>query len=282
MVLSMTAFGRAPIDGTPYVIEIQSINKKGLDIALSFPREFSLFETEARAEVATLIQRGQVTVKIFGKKSSNAGPLSLERCKAAYLELSQIARETSPTLQITFRDVMDFLLHAEEEIVSLSHLKEALAKALDAFMEMKRVEGNHLRLALLENIHLIEKGLSILEGGSGEVVKRYEIKILERLKEVKELTPEDRDRVLREVVIYADRLDITEEIVRFRSHIAQVRELLQGKGASIGRTLEFLIQEKGREANTMGAKSGEIEMTREIIVIKGEIEKMRQQVQNIE
>lgn len=286
MTKSMTAFAkvRFTAEGRQYQIEISSVNRKGFDFYLYSPREFSFLETAFRKQIMEVTSRGQVTVRFSPDQVK--GNVSLDLFKKVHLELHQVAKSLDPRFEVSFENVLEWaksggdLAFEETELVTAS--LEALHLAIKDWLAMKEVEGKALANDLLDRAHLIEKALSRIESYKDLIVSRLREKLLEKIQEVKELIAEDQERVLREVVIYAERVDVSEEITRLKSHISQLKTLLGKKGESAGRGLDFLIREMQREANTISSKATDLTLIQDSLLIKEEIEKMREQVQNIE
>lgn len=288
----MTAFGRSrfSLNGRAHILEIQSVNRKGLEISVNIPSDLGFVEIFLRTEIKKMCQRGYLTCKILNDSSVNHR-MSSESFKKIHENLVGIAQEIDPNYKISFDHVLEVALRGTgiieiEEKEAEKIIKVALDNAINDFLLMRTDEGEALGEDISDRLIQIGKVCRrISEKGAGSP-KRLEDRITERLKEVVLLGPEDRDRLMREVIIYADRADITEEITRLRSHIEQMQELVKGKKErkeeAIGRTLEFLLQEMVREINTTSAKSQDLEIINDVIFIKREIEKIREQVQNIE
>lgn len=282
MVLSMTGFARVKIGC--YLVEIQTINKKGAEISLSFPRELALKESFIRKKLGSLLQRGHAFVKIF-REGTDAFKISKEVCKKAHSALVEIAHSLDPSYKVSFETVLSVLdqFNFSEESQDLeweSIWNQGLDELWQMLIKMKEEEGRALAKDIRMRNEAILAAVLVLEKENQKAPELFGKKILERLESLKAIVDEDRERVLREVVIYAEKVDITEEVVRMRSHISQLEKLLKGSLEPIGRTIDFLVQEMMREANTMGSKAPL--SVNEVVFIKGEIEKIRQQGSNIE
>lgn len=288
MCKSMTAYGRASknLSFGKLVIEILSVNRKALDVSVYLPKDLLCFDIDVRKWISSKIERGQVTVRIS---------LTMEeerRIRGFLPQLMHLQKEwnsIAETLEFDPKQsvTLSFLLGQLHE-PSLQNsegeehkLKEALSTvvhaALDELMERKRFEGELLARDLLERMHFIAEQIAGIEKKKQEPYEKYRQKITERLQEIEQITPELEDKVMREVVFLAERMDVTEELVRLNAHKEQFHQLLQTKDKAIGRTLEFLTQEMLREINTLGAK-----LTSSVVLIKSELEKIREQIQNIE
>lgn len=278
----MTGFGRAILTrGTSTLVaEVSAVNQRGLAISLHLPSQWTSLEPEISAAIRTKLQRGKVTLKLVLEQPSSipnvAEPLAqLRRLAHAHsipgepnwevlLRLSERQTQASPTLD----DVM------RADALSCCH------KALDELDVMRAREGESLRADLSARLGILSDLVDTMERSAASGPARQRDRLLHRLSELGlSLDPSD-ERVARELVIHADRSDISEEITRLRSHLAQGRALLDG--IAPGRTLDFLSQEFLREANTVGSKASEIATTQAVLAAKVEIERIREQVQNVE
>lgn len=286
----MTAFGRGAIDfeGIHFTVEIQSVNRKHLEIQVVLPRMLSLLETEVRSTVAATLFRGQISLRIqavFHKESPYRFqpnlPLAIE-LKKAWDAIGTALGEKGFTLEI-LKESPDILV-AELDESELSRLKRGLVCALETSLKeligMKEKEGQALYSDFTRRLETLHKGIAFIEKQSIGACDKWRKKLVARIQEVVSL-PENDERLLKEIALMAERLDITEECVRFQSHIVQFRDTLEQSGA-VGKTLEFILQELGREINTIGSKSQDVEISKRVIEIKAELERMREQVQNVE
>lgn len=289
MVLSMTAFGRVKkkIGSQTFNIEVHSLNRKGLDISLNLPLELSFAEMLIRKEVSKRCQRGHVTVK-FIPESVESEKITEEACKAVYQSLKKVAKALDKNFTVSFEQVVNVFLKfgntiAVDDKKVIKEITDAVNGALDNFFAMKEEEGKALVQDIEKRISLIEKSLKKIEKEGEKGPDRYREKIENRLKEMCELGVEEQSRIAREIVIFSEKADITEEVIRMKSHISQTRKLInEGDGKSIGREAQFLVQEMMREMNTISAKSTEVLGVNESIFVRSEIEKIKEQVQNIE
>jgi uncharacterized protein (TIGR00255 family) len=281
----MTGFARQKISN--FLVEIQTINKKGAEISLSLPRSLSLRENFIRKKIGMLLSRGHASIKIFSENNQDV-KVSLDSCQIMHSYLKDIAKSLDPSYVVTF----DMVLHAVQNFdVSKKHeedqeWEEEWEKGLDELWQkllfMKKQEGEVLAKDILARLDQINRSVANLEKENENAPELFANKIRERLEALKEINEADKERVLREVVIYAEKVDITEEVVRMRSHIVQLEKLLTSSNEPVGRTIDFLVQEMMREANTMGSKAPGVASMNHVIFIKGEIEKIRQQGSNIE
>ncbi len=290
----MTAFGRAEkiTSSGRFVLEIHSVNRKTLDIALYIPKDLIRFDIDLRQMIGEVVQRGSVTLRLsvtLDQNSTHLFSTYRERLKPLKEGWSKIAESLGldPKEEIN----LPFLLRQleataspdlypdDEEIKTI--LKELATEALSLFSERRKQEGQSLLEDMEARLKAIEKDVLKIKNKAQDAVKKYREKLLERIKEVS--TGEECDeRILREVALYAEKVDITEEIIRLETHLKQFSKELHTSQKSIGRTLDFMIQEMHREINTIASKSADIEISSLTITIKSELEKIREQVQNIE
>lgn len=292
MIRSMTGYGRAveTVDGRVYTVEIRSVNNRYLDCNVKLPRAYSFAEDAVKQRVKACVSRGKVDVMIgVAVPTGEAMKISLNRpvlegYLAAMKEIAddyQVRDDISVTSLTRFSDI--FIVEkaqADEDKLS-ADLISVVEKALDAYNAMRATEGqalaNDLRSRSVTILHLVEQ----VEARSPITVAEYRTRLENKMKEVLESTTIDESRILTEAAIFADKIAVDEETVRLRSHLQQMESMLQG-GGSIGRKLDFLMQEMNREANTIGSKSNDIAQARTVVDIKAELEKIREQMQNIE
>ncbi len=286
----MTGFGRAILDA-PFgrlTVEIQSVNRKYLEVFVSLPKEFSRFEHEVRKWVGDAVSRGGVSVRIFLIPTSNAveGFLPdvevLKELKKGWEKISLEIGSDPKKVDLPFI-MQHFPLQPKQDFASdedREGLHQGVSEALKAFIAMKQTEGKALSLDLSGRIKELERMLDEVEKHAPDATKKMRQKLLEKMEELLKTGPELEERLVREVALFSERVDVTEEIIRFRSHTTQFKALL--KGGIVGRKMDFLIQEMGREINTIGSKSMETKIAHLIVEMKSELEKIREQVQNLE
>ncbi len=292
MIKSMTGYGRAQgsFSGGEILVEIKSVNNRYLDCGVKLPRVYAFAEEAIKGLVQRTISRGKVDVFI---NISSAGAQNIKislntPVVEGYLSaLRQIARdyEVKDDISVStlsrFNDV--FLVEKQEE--DEDEVQEALlsvtATALEAFDQMRTVEGEALKKDLLQKAEEILELVSQVEERSPVTLAAYRERLLNKMREVLENSAVDEARVIQEAAIYADKIAVDEETVRLRSHIDQLRTMLE-EGGVIGRKLDFLMQEMNREANTIGSKGNDVEQARHVVDIKSQLEKIREQIQNIE
>ena len=292
MIKSMTGFGRFELAaaGHRLTVEIKSVNHRYLDLSIKMPRLLNEFESAMRSQVRELVQRGKVDMFIT-YESEEAEPAALtynEALAADYVRyINEISEKFSLRNDLTAMGLSrmpDVLTVKQEDVVSdqlSDSLKEAIAGALDAFVAAREREGEQLKNDLLLKLDRIEQLVKEVVLHAPEALAQYRERLLERMKEVLEAQPVDENRIAAEAAIYADKVCVDEEMVRLRTHIDHMREELK-KGGSVGRKLDFLTQEMNREANTTLSKVNDAGLADIAIEMKTEIEKIREQVQNIE
>lgn len=292
MIRSMTGYGRGDWaeGGKRIEVEAKSSNHRFLEIVLHLPRRLDPLEVQVRNQVRQRLSRGRVEISVQIDDASGGEPkleLNLAAACDYYRALKSlqehlgIAGEVRLETLVAFRD----LFIRKETPVDLDRewavLQGVVQKALDHLEEMRRQEGRALRQDLLGRLALIEEmGLEI-EKRNGEALPAYRDRLAQRLQALSEGIPVDPARLAQEVAILAERSDITEELVRLRSHLNQFREMLD-QAEPVGRKLDFLIQEMNRETNTIGSKSMDAGIGQTVVRVKSELEKIREQLQNIE
>jgi uncharacterized protein (TIGR00255 family) len=294
MLVSMTGFGRAVCEASfgRIVAEIQSVNRKYLEIFLSLPKELNRFDPEIRKWVGEHISRGQVSVRLFLSPSEEAlnqlmpDPALLKRMKKSWAKLAKACGTSEKEIDLPFLlQHMPTLSQGElggGEEEHLATLKECITEALKGVVGMKRREGQSLAIDISQRLNELERIVRQIEMAAPDTVAKQRQKLRDRIQEVLVPGTELDERLLREIALFAERVDIAEEITRFASHIGQFREILQAKNGQVGRKLDFLVQEMGREINTIGSKSADAAISRLIVDGKSELEKVREQIQNIE
>lgn len=293
MLKSMTAFGRGVANASlgQFIIEIQSVNRKHLEIQTYLPRELSQFDVELKKWISVAVSRGQVTIKA-SVSFHDSTPFVVKPNLSLAGQLKEAWDQIALTLKVDEKFHLsllrgtDGLLAYEENRDERENYREALKLAFDDalknYLQMKKHEGAVLEKDILLRLKKMEKEMKSIEDKTPDAPNRYREKLLARLEEVLPGKIENEERILREVALFAEKIDIAEEITRFNCHIAHFEELIHSKEASVGKTLEFLVQELNREANTIGSKSSELAITRGVIEIKTELERIREQIQNIE
>lgn len=293
MIKSMTSFGRAQGEegkGYLFSIEMKSVNNRYLDLNIRMPKFMISLEEEIRKIINTKLNRGKVDVFINYKsyeKASAMPKLNLEVAKGYYNCLNELQKEFNIENDITVSKLANFpevlTLEEEEENLDevLKEIKPLIETSLDNMLEMRIREGEKLKEDILVKLNDIEEKVKIIEGFAEDLPKTYKQKLEERLSELTKGLNVDEERIAVEVAIFADKVAIDEEVIRLKSHIGQMRKTLNLE-EPVGRKLDFIVQEMNRETNTIGSKANDINITNIVIDIKNLIEKIREQVQNIE
>lgn len=292
MVKSMTGYGRAveTVNGREFTVEIRSVNNRYLDCTVKLPRALSFAEDTVKQAVKASISRGKVDV--FVSQRSEGMPevtVSLNRdVAAAYIramrqmaEEFQIREDISVALVSQMSDVFTVDRPQVDEEQLLADLMRVVGHALEGYDAMRSREGEALKADLTGRGNTIRSLVSQVEEGSPQTVADYRTRLYQKLQEVLANTAIDESRILTEAAIFADKVAVDEETVRLRSHLEQMDSML-ATGGPIGRKLDFLLQEMNREANTIGSKCTDLRLARVVVDIKAELEKIREQTQNIE
>lgn len=292
MIKSMTGFGRGSIeqDGRSFIVEIKSVNHRYCDLNIKMPKSFLSFEDRIRKTVLEKISRGKVDVFITQNKQEKIGVKAVldENLADSYVECLNkikdrydIKEGLSISLIAKFPDII-ILKQEEEDMESIwKILSMPIEDAINLLVEMREKEGLKLKKDILLKCDYIKQLLDKIEKRSPFVVCEYKEKLNERLKELLQDYQIDENRIAMEVAIFGDKACIDEEIVRLNSHLVQLRETFN-LDEPIGRKLDFILQEMNRETNTIGSKANDLEITNHVLNIKNEIEKIREQIQNIE
>ncbi|SES73700.1 YicC/YloC family endoribonuclease [Anaerobranca gottschalkii] len=292
MIKSMTGFSRQLVElGTDvFSLEIKGVNNRYLDIVVKIPDDFSFVEEEMKLLIKSYIKRGRVEVRLKGK--NNLQPTGQEINKEFLLSLVEQVRNISEELNldapvnIQSLLLVDGVIMDRRGIIEESLVKEqilfALRNALDEFDTMRFSEGQRLKVDIEERIGYINNLIQNIKEYSLLVVEEYREKLYQRVNKLKiEGLEFDENRLLAEIALFAERCNITEEIIRLESHMVEFNESLYKK-ESVGRKLDFLLQEINREINTIGSKANNYQIAKLVVELKGEVEKIREQIQNIE
>lgn len=292
MIRSMTGFGRSKSQANDMecLVEIKTVNHRYSDVYIKIPRQISFLEDKVRELVSKAVSRGKADVFIslddFSEDSKSV--LIDEGLAKTYINTVRLLRDKyelqddiSVSLIAKFPDVLKVEKVEQDEEKIWNLVSEALEGAIDSLIKMRKIEGEGLKNSILERTDFIENIVKEIGIRAPEVVKEYKCKLENRIKELIDQQIVDENRMATEVAIFADRCSIDEELVRLSSHIGQLRETLQ-VGQSVGRKLDFLIQEMNREINTIGSKANDLNITKFVVDIKSELEKIREQIQNIE
>lgn len=289
----MTGYGRGEFQESSksFTVEIKTINHRYNDILVKMPKHISHLEEMIKRNIKDKVNRGRVEVYInMESVEGNDMEVSVNLALAkSYKKASEkISRELSISGELSLESIMKFpdVLKAEKVEEDEDQLKNvlegALERAIDALVEMRSKEGEKLQEDMLKKLETIEEVVSGIEARATLVVDEYRERLNQRISDMLENKYElDETRLANEVAYFADKAGIDEELVRLRSHISQLRATVQSEGA-VGKKLDFIVQEMNRETNTIGSKVGDIDITNSVVEIKTEIEKIREQIQNVE
>ena len=293
MIKSMTGFGRSEMvsEERKIVVEMKAVNHRYCDMNVKLPKKFNYFETSIRTFLKDYIQRGKVDVFITYEDYAE-GRVSLKynrELAAEYIKnLKNMAEEfTLPTSDITptiigrFPDVFSLEEQSVDQDEIWEHLKDVIADAAGKFVESRIAEGENLKNDLISKLDEMLKIVAFIEEKSPEIITDYKARLTERVNELAANAQIDEQRIATEVTLFADKVCVDEEIVRLKSHIESTRSILL-EGGSVGRKLDFIAQEMNREANTILSKANSLIISDMGINLKTEIEKVREQIQNIE
>jgi len=292
MIKSMTGYGAgtAQISGKTFSVEIKSVNSRYSDFSVKLPRIYTFLEDALRKAAGETIKRGKVDIYINVETSGESDvvvnlnkPLAEEYLSALRSLSEELGIASNATAETFLRipDVFSVEKAPEDNEAITAAVLEALRSALDSFDKMRIAEGEKLALDLKEHLAFIENATAEIEKRSPEIVNEYRRRIEERMRDILQGAAYDETRLLTEVAIFADKVNVNEEIVRLKSHVSQFLQMLEN-GGCVGRKIDFLIQEMNREINTIGSKSNDLDVARIVIDVKAEIEKLREQIQNVE
>ncbi len=292
MIKSMTGYGRAEhsTDEMDVAVELKSVNHRYLEFSARVPRNYAFLEERLKRYFQQRVSRGKLDVFVSIDASRQPGvavelnePLA-EAYAAALRRLAVCAglpEESLLSRIAQYPDLMNVRKETPDEEAVWSLVEPAAEEALAAFMRMREAEGQRMKQDVLERLDAILRQVAFVESRSPETVKNYRERIEQKVRELLGDAQVDEQRLLTETALFADKVAVAEETVRLRSHMDQVRALLES-GEPVGRKLDFIVQEMNREANTIGSKAQDMEVTRAVVEIKSEIEKIREQIQNIE
>ena len=291
-LLSMTGYGSAKgsVEGQEITVELKSVNNRYLDCSVRLPRNFLFAEDTVKQAVSAGVSRGKVDVFVSAQASQDSGTVVSvnEELSRGYRDAVARIAETlglesglNAFSLARFPDVLTVERRELDKDKAAAALSEITAKAVEEFNAMREREGERLRRDMLGKLETIEGLVSIVEERSPQTVKEYRERLEARLRDILADRSLDEQRVITEAAIFADRTAVDEETVRLRSHIAQFRTMLE-EGSPIGRKMDFLVQEFNRESNTIGSKCSDASLAKVVVDLKSEIEKIREQLQNVE
>lgn len=293
MIRSMTGFGRASVSigSLTVTVELKSVNHRYFEFSLRIPRSYSFLEDKIKTFINGEVSRGKVEcyIQIDDNGEASTDVFVNEALASAYLGATG---RLSESLGLKPIDSICDLVRLNSDILrenkpeldedeTWNTVKTAVEQALHSFIAMRETEGEKLKADVLSRAEQILDDVSFVEERSPETVREYNEKLLVRMRTAIGDIPVDEGRLLTEAAIYADKVAVAEETVRLRSHIDQLHTMLDS-GVAVGRKLDFLVQEINREANTIGSKAQDVEIARHVISVKAEVEKIREQIQNIE
>ena len=288
----MTGFGRAEADTAVgrFTVEISGVNNRFLELSVRLPRPLASLEPKVREQLSGTVGRGKVVVMVNLAASETAPEtpqINIPVAKAYHRQLQKLRKELKLTEPITMRDllVLPEVAVAERSEPDLKaagqHLEQAIARALKPFLSMRAREGKAMAKDMRNQIKALGVLMRQIEARTKNAVSHYRDKLTERIEELLASPKRDSLRLEEEIAVFAERTDINEECIRFRSHLDQFEEAMKTEAAP-GRRLNFILQEMNREANTIGSKCNDFDISTLAISLKQEIEKLREQVQNVE
>jgi len=288
----MTGYGRghSAHNGTKFSVELNSVNRKQSDVTVNLPRELAELEPRVRDLINTQVSRGRLNVVIAfhtGAASMQKQAFDTTLARTYYQAMVELQKELKAPGEIGIETVLRApgVLRLPEEQISADdvwpHIESALKEALSDLIQMREREGKHLAKDLIKRLKVVRQSLRKIRQLHPAVIRKYRQSLHERVQKAGLEIAADDDRLVKEVIFFADKSDISEELTRLESHFAQFAHNLR-KSEPIGRTLDFMTQEIYRELNTLGAKANDVEISQLVVTCKAEMEKIREQIQNIE
>jgi uncharacterized protein (TIGR00255 family) len=289
----MTAFGRLQKEHPPYtvLVEVRTLNSKSLDVVLRLPKNCLEFEDPLRKLVAKQVRRGRIEVyiQVDSRSAEQRGPrISTELARFYWTQLQELHRALPgcepPKLDhlLSIPHIFEQASQTPDNELLGNLLSSTLSEALEQIRKMRDVEGQSLMEDCAERLRLLRDAAAIVDSRKALVIEEYHSRIRDRIQELLGDAMPDENRILQEVATYAEKADITEELVRLASHIRQIEEMFSAREPAEGRRLDFLAQELHREANTIGCKSGDLDTIQAVVRMKSEIGKLKEQIQNVE
>jgi uncharacterized protein (TIGR00255 family) len=288
----MTGYGRGETDhnGTKFSVELNSVNRKQSDIVVNLPRDLAELEPRIRQTINENISRGRTNV-VVSYHNGSSGPrklaLDTELARSYHDAMRALQRDLDAPGEITIASILQApgVMRAPEETIASNDawpaIERALRAALNELIKMREHEGKHLAKDLIRRLKAMRKQIKEIRGLHPEVVKKYRAALLERIHKAGLPISTDDERLVKEISFFADRADVSEELTRVESHLAQFAHHLR-RHEPVGRTLEFITQEIFRELNTLGAKANDAAISQRVVLCKAELEKIREQIQNLE
>lgn len=292
MVRSMTGYGRCEVqtEERDILIELRAVNHRYFEFSLRIPRSYAFLEDKIKAFVQNRVKRGKVDVfvTVKEKQTTDCGVSVNHPLAKGYVDaISELAEtygaksDLSASVLARFPEVLTVEKQPQDEDKIYSEFLPVLEGAVDGFVKMREVEGERLKNDVLTCLSNIESNVAYIEKRQPEIVSEYYGRLKEKLEEILGDMQVNEQRIVTEAAIFADKTAVAEETVRLKSHIAQIRDMME-LDEPIGRKLDFIVQECNRESNTIGSKCQNLEITKIVVNLKSEIEKIREQIQNIE
>ncbi len=287
----MTGYGRGQsgTNGTQYSVELNSVNRKQSDVAVTLPRDLAELEPRVRDLINSEVSRGRLNVVVACHACATTQKVALDTALARtyFTAMRELQAELGAAGEVSIETVLRApgVVRIPEEQISPEdawpHIEAALKEALRSLVSMRELEGKHLAKDLIHRLKTVRETLRKIRKLHPEVLKRFRQSLQERIAKVGLELPIDDERIVKEVIFFADKSDISEELTRLESHFTQFAHHLR-KSEPVGRTLEFMTQEIARELNTLGSKANDVEISQCVVTCKAEMEKIREQIQNIE
>lgn len=289
---SMTGYGRGETDysGTKFCVELNSVNRKQSDVVINLPRDLVSLEPRIRQTINENISRGRTNV-VISYQNGSSGPrtlaLDVDLARSYHDAMRALQKELNAPGEITIGAILQApgVMRAPEEAIDSSTawpaVERALQSALNELIKMREREGKHLAKDLIHRLKAMRKQIKEIRGLHSDVVKKYRAALLERIQKAGLPISVEDERLIKEVTFFADRADVSEELTRVESHLAQFAHHLR-RHEPVGRTLEFITQEIFRELNTLGAKANDAGISQRVVLCKAELERIREQIQNLE
>lgn len=291
---SMTGYGRASVQkkGVQLVAEVLSVNRKHLDINIILPRHFARFDPSIRKMIAANVLRGHLTIRVsasFERESPlliHPNLALIRQLHRGWQDVAQAIGASPHEISLTLlKDEPDLFVYEEDPgMMDLleKQLLEAVNLALQPFLAMREIEGQVIQKEIAERLQFLSHQMDQIAIRSSNASDKFREKLFQKIQEVLPNLATADERLLKEIALYAEKIDTAEEIARFKSHLAQFERLLSSGQEAAGKTAEFLLQELVRETNTLGSKTSEYEVSKMIVEIKSELERIREQIQNVE
>ena len=291
MIKSMTGFGKSKLikNNREYQIELKSVNHRYLDITIKMPKQLTYLEDTIKKQISSKIHRGKIEVFVSlqdNNQETKKITLNKEIAKIYISQLKELAEENEIKSDIQvidiakLPDVLNIATEEDDETIK-QDIIEVTNKAVEQLIQMRTFEGNEIAKDIENRIQNINEKIIQISTISTRLIEEYVVKLEKRIEEILKTEEIDKNRLAQEVVIYADKSSIEEEVTRLKSHIIQLKELLNGEG-TIGKKIDFIIQEMNRETNTIGSKANSLDITNAVVDIKTELEDIREQIQNVE